>query len=304
MAQASEVEEDRCLDATKTQSEPTACIIGFTHTPPRGRELLAGGEAAKTTRSDSLTASQTSARRLRLRATRMDRLLSPPSLTSTDSVLSVRTLPVSSAQTRCVRAKRAAQLQATWFFGLLFWIGVWDSTDLLFAYAEAHGLRNWLGYLYLLMSVVGALGLLLACCAYHNAAPNSRSPPRPASPYATPPDFVRHADSPTAASGHGPAVQGHSSLTRSLVGLLVLLSGLMLYVGVWDLIDYGLLELLPFCGEPSLAESRWCVSEAVVKLLIGAAGALGLLATGGLAAAADGFFGESDGVLRSQLSHV
>jgi len=103
----------------------------------------------------------------------------------------------------------------------------------------------------------------------------------------------RTTESSSAVIGHGesgPGAQAHGSLTRkSLLGLLVLLSDLMLFVGLWDLIDYVLLEQVPYCGAQD-DEGSWCVSEVALKFSIGAIGALGLFATGGLAAAADGFF--------------
>ena len=98
----------------------------------------------------------------------MDRLLSPPSLSSrlaSDVTWAVVSQPDTSSKLRAL-----FRLQLTWFFGLLVWIGFWDASDLLYAYMnDLDGVPLWLWPL--IEVILGAAGLAVVMYASHKHHP-------------------------------------------------------------------------------------------------------------------------------------
>jgi hypothetical protein len=253
----------------------------------------------------------------------MDRLLSPPSLSS------LRSFVVLSQPTFCAKLRALFRLQLTWFSGLLLWIGFWDASDLLYAYMDdLDGVPVWLQPL--IEVIIGAAGLTAVLYLSHVNHPllaarrgttedrtlEEHGPNPLAEPLRSPANGnSRHASvAPSLASLPHPAMPtavcgaccpawwraNGVSASASLVGLFVVMCDLMMYVGLWNIIDYSVLDELPYCDpgvwdnpvEHAASRGSWCVPEVAVKLALGVVGACGLTATGGLACAANGFVGD------------
>ena len=195
----------------------------------------------------------------------------------------------------CEYAQRLLRAQAIFLSGLLFWLGVWDFTDI---WAPS---RLWLA---LAMVFGGATGLLCVvhqrylCC--RAGAEDDLTPEEAQLLSAAQPEAGRHSDgwlsrvassasvlraAPLMDAGHPfaapPSARG-LWLRRSLLGLVNVACGLTMYVGVWDILDYWLIPRVPACATNDVGAA--CAS---FKLGLAALGLLGLLVTGGLAAAAD-----------------
>jgi len=214
------------------------------------------------------------------------RLLSPPSLTGHEFPARASHLPVAGTRWRLSgRACWLLRLQLTWLFGLLAWVGFWDASDLL----DSHLAELEPDWLYPLLCVVaGGAGLTIVVTC-------SRSTPQANTRTSLMSDDER--PEPRATAG---LPCGEAWASRSLVGLVIFASELVLFIGAWSVVDYILLARLPYCddgaqlslwvyaADDASGGSGGCVPEATAKLLVGACGVLGMLATGGLASTADG----------------
>ena len=231
----------------------------------------------------------------------MDRYSAPSRLTAS---LTDDGRPPSSDQP-CGYARRLLRAQAIFLSGLLFWLGIWDVTDIWAPY------HLWLA---LAMVFGGAAGLLCVvhqrdCCGGVNGANGELTPEEAQLLSTAHADVARHSDgwlsrvassaasaviravplptdAPSPELGAHPIVAPSSTrgawLRRSLLGLVNVACGLIMYVGVWDILDYWLIPRIPACATNDVGPE--CAS---LKLGLAAVGLLGLLVTGGLAAAAD-----------------
>ena len=213
-------------------------------------------------------------------------LLSPPSLTGHEFAARASHLPVAGTRTWRSRCCWLLKLQLTWLFGLLAWVGFWDASDLL----DGHLAALEPDWLYPLLCVAaGAVGLTLAVTCSRSGAPALQASTRTS--------LMSDDERPEHRATAGLPC-GESWVCRSLVGLVVFASELVLFIGAWSLVDYHLLASVPYCDDGAQL-GLWvhaddesggggCVPEAAAKLLVGACGILGMLATGGLASTADG----------------
>jgi hypothetical protein len=172
------------------------------------------------------------------------------------------------------------RMQLSFLFGLLFWIGVWDAADAVCSKMSAADLQDWLGPVIMIILGLCGLAFLIRISVRR--------------------DFLRAVL--LAATDMPPAANATNShwACRSLVGLAVLFFSLIVYVGLWDLIDNNLLSKINYCANATTTDE--CTPETttrylVVRLALTAVAALGLLGTGGLADAADGFMGEDTAVM-------
>lgn len=100
----------------------------------------------------------------------MDRLISPPSLTTRLSSAAAFEAKNVDAFPCCYPLKEFTLAQLAFVSGLLFWIGAWDSSDIIEGIIEANGSTTLLWPLVMVGVGGGGLALLsvaLACCNRH-----------------------------------------------------------------------------------------------------------------------------------------